>query len=82
MTEDEVVGWHHQLDGLTCVWGSSRRYRKTRRPGMLQSMGSQSDTREQLNNNKSYISFKTAFQKLRFVRIISFKNQDVSLIEY
>jgi len=49
---------------------------------MLQSMGSQSDTRQRLNNNKSYISFKTAFQKLRFVRIISFKNQDVSLIEY
>ena len=42
----------------------------------------ESDTTERLNNNKSYISFKTDFQKLRFVRVISFKNQDVSLIGY
>ena len=40
MTEDEMVGWHHQLDGcefeqaLGVGWW-------TRRPGVLQSMGSQ-----------------------------------------
>ena len=34
MTEDEMVGWHHQLDG--------REFEQApRKPGMLQSMGSQ-----------------------------------------
>ena len=43
-TEDEMAGWHHQLNGheleeaLGC-WGW------TGRPGGLQSMGSQSQTR-------------------------------------
>ena len=32
MTEDEMVGWHHQLDGYEFEPG---------KPGMLQSMGSQ-----------------------------------------
>ena len=37
----------------TWVWANSRRWWRTRKPGMLQSMGSQkSDTTEQLNNNK------------------------------
>ena len=38
-TEDEVVGWHHQLDGheFEC-FGS---WWQTGKPGMLQSMGSQ-----------------------------------------
>ena len=35
MTEDKMVGWHHQF------WASSRRWSWTRRPGVLQSMGSQ-----------------------------------------
>ena len=38
MTEDEMVGWHHWLDG---VWVSSRSWWWTGRPGVLQSMGSQ-----------------------------------------
>ena len=38
-TEDEMVGWHHQLNGH--VWASSRRWWRTGKPGMLQSMGSQ-----------------------------------------
>ena len=38
MTEDEVVGWHHQLDGHEFVQTLGV---GARRPGMLQSMGSQ-----------------------------------------
>ena len=38
-TEDKMVGWHHQLK--TWVWASFRRWRRTQKPGMLQSMGSQ-----------------------------------------
>ena len=39
MTEDEMVGWHHQLDGW--VWVSSRSWWWTGKPGVLHSMGSQ-----------------------------------------
>ena len=39
MTEDEMVGWHHQLNGQ--VWASSGRWWRIGRPGALQSMGSQ-----------------------------------------
>ena len=37
-TEDEMVGWHHWLDGL---WASSGRWWWTWKSGVLQSMGSQ-----------------------------------------
>ena len=40
MTENEMVGWHHQLD-KTWVWASSRRWWWTGKPVMLQSTGSQ-----------------------------------------
>ena len=39
MTEDEMVGWHHWLDGW--VWASSRSWWWTGKPGVLQSMGLQ-----------------------------------------
>ena len=41
MTEDEMVGWHHRLngDGLLRVWVNSASWWWTGRPGMLQSMG-------------------------------------------
>ena len=39
MTEDEVVGWHHQLNGR--VWVSSGSWWWTGRPGVLRFMGSQ-----------------------------------------
>ena len=41
MTKDEMVGWHHWLNGQ--VWASSRNWWWTGKPGleMLQSMGSQ-----------------------------------------
>ena len=37
-TEDEMVRWHHRLDGL---WASSGSWWWTGKPGVLQSMGSQ-----------------------------------------
>ena len=39
MTEDEMVGWHHWLDGR--VWASSESWWWTGKPGMLQTMGMQ-----------------------------------------
>ena len=43
MTEDEMAGWHHRLNGTrACV--NSRSWWWTGRPGMLQLMGSQSRT--------------------------------------
>ena len=50
--EDEITGWHHQLDGYEFeqalgIGGTQGK------PGMLQSMGWQkSDITERLNNNK------------------------------
>ena len=38
-TEDEMVGWHHWLDGQ--VWAISRSWWWIGKPGVLQSMGSQ-----------------------------------------
>ena len=35
-TEDEMVGWHHQLNGQ--VWANLRRQWRTGKPGVLQSM--------------------------------------------
>ena len=40
-TEDEMVGWHHRLI-WTWVWVDCRSWWWTGRPGVLQSMGSQS----------------------------------------
>ena len=40
MTEDEMVGWYHQLNGHG-VWVTSGSWWWTGRPCMLQSMGSQ-----------------------------------------
>ena len=39
-TEDEMVGWHHQLNGHE-FWVGSRSWWWTWRPGMLQFLGSQ-----------------------------------------
>ena len=40
MADNEMVGWHHWLDG-TWVWASSKSWWWTGKTGMLQSMGSQ-----------------------------------------
>ena len=46
MTEDEMVGWHHHLDGHE----SEQALGVGGRPGVLQSIGSQRvNTTEQLN---------------------------------
>ena len=42
-TEDEMVGWHHRLDG-TWVWASLRSWWWTGKPDVLQSVESQSQT--------------------------------------
>ena len=39
ITEDEMAGWHHWLDG--CVWVNSRSWWWIGRPGLLWFMGSQ-----------------------------------------
>ena len=39
MTEDEMVGWHHRLDGHK--FEQALRVGDVRKPGVLQSMGSQ-----------------------------------------
>ena len=39
MTEDKMVGWHHQLQ-WTWVWASYGRWWRTGKPGMLQCKGS------------------------------------------
>ena len=39
-TENEMVGWHHQLDGQW-IWASSGSWWWTGKPGVLQSTGSQ-----------------------------------------
>ena len=50
VTEDEMIGWHHRLNGWVCA--NSGRQRRTGKPGVLQSMGcKESDSIEQLNNN-------------------------------
>ena len=40
MTEDEMVGWHHQLDGHKFEQTPAADDGQTGRRGMLQSMGS------------------------------------------
>ena len=40
-TEDQMVGWHHQLNGHEWVWINSGSWLWTGRPGVLRSMGSQ-----------------------------------------
>ena len=40
MTEDEMAGWHHRLDGLEFEQALGDGEGRTGKPGMLQSMGS------------------------------------------
>ena len=51
VTEDEIIGWHHQLNGHE--FEQAPGYGEgTGKPGMLQSMGSQRVGHDcQLNNN-------------------------------
>ena len=57
-TEDEMVGWHRWLDER--VWVSSRSWWWTGKPGVLQSMGSQSvrhDWATELNWTELILAF-------------------------
>ena len=59
MTEDEMVGWHHQLSGW--VWLNSGSWWWTGRSGVLQSMGSQRighGWATELNWSYTFIIFK------------------------
>ena len=64
MTEDEMVGWHHRLDGHKRA--NSASWWWTGRPGMLQSMGSWRagyDWATELNRKvKSYVLCSGNFQ--------------------
>ena len=58
MTEDEMAGWHYQLDGRE-FWVNSGSWWWTGRPGVLQLMGSQrvrQDWATELNWTKDYIT--------------------------
>ena len=50
MTEDEMVGWVVSPTQWTWVWASSKRWWRTGKTGMLQSMGLQRVRTERLNN--------------------------------
>ena len=41
VTEDEITSWMASLTQWTWVWANSRRWWRTGKPGMLQSLGSQ-----------------------------------------
>ena len=67
--EDEMVGWHHCLNGQTWAWASSGRWWWTGKPGVLQSMGSQRVRHDGVNeqwqisvkglgNGRSYCTYK------------------------
>ena len=61
MTEDEMVGWHHQLNGhdFEQTMGDSEGQGK---PGVLQSMGLQRVGHDRVNNNtpsKAYLTTST-----------------------
>ena len=43
-TEDKMAGWHHRLDGCESEWTPGVGDGQGGRPGVLQSMGSQSGT--------------------------------------
>ena len=70
MTEDEMAGWHHWLDGSltwwTWVWVNSRSWWWTGRPGVLRFMGSQRVGRDwatELNwTELHFISFHLLFK--------------------
>ena len=70
MTEDD--GWMASLTQWTWVWASSRRWWRTGKPGVLQSMMSESDMTERLKNNFTisplcFPHLKVLFVPLKFI---------------
>ena len=64
VTEDET-GWMALPSQCTFSWANSGRWWGTRKPGMLQSMGMQSDITWRLNNNNDKLVFEDA--ELRYL---------------
>ena len=54
--QDEMVEWHHQVDGW--VWVSSGSWWRTGKPGMLQSTGSQ---KSDVTNSQHFLCQKVIF---------------------
>ena len=74
-SEAEMVGWHHQLNG---VWTNSRKWWRTGRPGVLQSMGSQRVgpdwvTKQQKQWRLSFIFFNMWSNSLSLLSFWRFK---------
>ena len=61
MTEDEMVGWHHWLNGHE--YDMSGRQWRTEKPGLLQSIVLQRDKTERLNNNNNKMSWTDFLKK-------------------
>ena len=74
-TEDEMVGWHYWLNAQ--VWANSGRQRRTGKPGVLQSKGSESDTNEWLNNR-----WETLLSQLWSREIVCFNLNLRSLVSW
>ena len=71
-TEDEMVGWHHRLDGHeSSVWASSGSWWWTGRPGVLQSMGSQ-----RVGHDKQ-LNFLTAGLQVKSLNSAFFKHKHI-----
>ena len=85
MTEDEMVGWHHWR---TWVWESSRRWWRTRKPGILQLMGSQrarQDWAIELNwvFNYNFVFFQlSSFHSALFLTPISVLKYSICLLRH
>ena len=65
-TEDEMVGWHHRLNGHE-FWAGSGRWSRKGSPGMLQSMGSQRVTQDSVTKQQQQLPYWRKFNTLNFV---------------
>ena len=69
MTEDKIVGWHHQLNGW--VWVNSRRRWRTGMPDVLQSMGSQRVRHDRATKQQKMTALENSSENLQWRRITS-----------
>ena len=83
MTEDEMVGWHHWLNGHG-VWVNSGSWWWMRKPGVLQSMRSQSQTRlrdwTELNGSSTHFYLPSLKQHL--IVLSMFRNLSLFFLEF
>ena len=76
MTEDEMVGWHHWLDGHGFGW--TRSWWWTGRPGVLWFMGSQRVRHDWVNWTELNVTFENCIQNLK-IKLINESNQDIKV---